>query len=310
LAWSLLRYTPLDVPARLGIARALSSARSALGSDESFACWLRRNGQGDDAIRAFWEPFVVPALNAPLDRVSASDAAFVLVTAFLGDPGAARFGWSTVPLVRIAEAAAQRLDRVHTSTPVHRFDAGKNSIDLLVGNGERRAFDAVVLALPPAQLARLLEEPGRFGVPPLDDYEARAIVDIHLWHDRGPLDFDFAALLDSPVQWIFQKAADYLCCSVSAADAYLTAPTAELAARAWSEVCAAIPALHGARLVRSAVTRNPNGTYLPRAGVRRPSVRTTLPNLALAGSWLDTGWPDTMESAVRSGIAAAAALHG
>ncbi|MGH7326942.1 MAG: hydroxysqualene dehydroxylase HpnE [Polyangiaceae bacterium] len=309
LAWSLLRYRPLGVSERLHVAGALLRMRSTRTwvADETFAAWLARNYQGPAEIRAFWKPFLVPALNVPLEEMSALDAAFVMRTAFLLDGDAARFGWSNVPLARIAEAAADRLDRVHISTPVLGLDAEIGGIALSTGTDERR-FDAVVLAVPPAQVARLLRNPQAFGIPPLDDYEPHAILDIHLWHDRGRLNFDFAALLDSPVQWIFQKESGYLCCSLSAADEFLTAPTADLVDRAWRELRDVLPILRDAQLLHSAVTRNPTATYIPRPGVLRPSARTSLPNVALAGSWIETGWPDTMESAVRSGRAAAEAI--
>ncbi|MBV8601486.1 MAG: FAD-dependent oxidoreductase [Candidatus Eremiobacteraeota bacterium] len=304
LAPSLLRYRHLPLGDRLRIAAALPRIRAALDSSEPFDRWLARHRQSEAAVRAFWRPFIVPALNAPLERIPTGEAAFVIVTAFLSEPGAARFGWSKIPLARIAEAAAATLDAVHRSTPVAAVEPGAHDVALRVGSplGERRSFDAAVLALTPHQLARL-------GFVSADDYEARAIVDIHLWHDCGALDFDFAALLDSPMQWIFQKEAGYLCCSLSAADALLTEQTATLAERGWDEVRAAFPALANARLLESAVTRNPSSTFLPKAGIRRPGVRTRFPNVTLAGAWLDTGWPDTMESAVRSGLQAASALE-
>ena len=306
LAWSLLHYRPLAPAERLGIARTLLRMRGQRTwvADESFAGWLARHGQGPAEIRAFWQPFLVPALNVSLEEMSAADAAFVLRTAFLRDGDAARFGWSSVPLARISEAAAARLDRVHVSTPILAVRAAGDEIVLQVGDESRR-FAGAVLAVPPPQVARMLGEPGAFGLESLDDYEPHAILDIHIWHDRGALDFDFAALLDSPVQWIFQKESGYLCCSLSAADEYLTAPTTALVERTWNELCAALPSLRGAQIQSSAVTRNPNATYMPKSGVRRPHGRTGVPNLVLAGSWLETGWPDTMESAVRSGLSAA-----
>jgi len=303
LAWSLLHYAPLRLGARLGIGRSLLGLRKNVADlpDETFATWLRRNGQGPDEIRAFWDPFLVPALNIPLGEMSLRDAAFVLQTAFLNDANAARFGWSTVPLARIAEAAAQRLDRVHISTPVASLELGGADVGVVLADG-RRQFDKVVLAVPPAQAARLS------GIASLDAYEPHGILDIHIWTDSASLDFDFAALLDSPVQWVFQKDCGYLCCSLSAADDFLTATTASLVERTWGELCAALPALRTAQIVQSAVTRNPTATYMPKPGVQRPHSRTEFPNLALAGSWLETGWPDTMESAVRSGLAAAEVL--
>jgi len=275
--------------------------------DMSFAAWLRMQRQGAQTIRNFWEPFMVPALNAPLERMNAAEAAFVISTAFLSSNDAARFGFSRVPLAQIMEKAATQLDRVHRSSAVLALENDGGRIVLRTSEDELR-FDAVVLAVPPRALGRLVGEPAHLGIPPLDVYEPFAIMDVHLWHDAGPLDFEFAALLDSPVQWVFQKAPGYLCCSISAADELVTKPSAEMVARAWEEVRGALPELAKARLSRGAATRNPEGTYLAMPGAARPGPRTTLPNLAIGGAWTATGWPDTMESAVRSGIAAARAL--
>ncbi len=295
--------------ARLQVAYALTKIRGAERSQESFLAWLTRHGQSAEAIRAFWEPFVVPAINASLERVSAADAAFVIVNAFLSDAGAARFGWTTIPLAHVMRPAAERADALHLSTPVFGVDVDDDdTIRLSTGNGTAR-FDAAVLAVGPAQLARLLGDPRRFGLAELARFEAKPIIDMHLWHDGGALPFDFAALIDSPVQWIFQKDRGYLCCSVSAADRYLTMETQQLTAFAWDEVRQAVPELRHATLSQSAVTRNPNATYLPEPGVVRPAQRTSRANVAIAGSWTQTGWPDTMESAVRSGREAAHALE-
>ena len=135
-------------------------------------------------------------------------------------------------------------------------------------------------------------------------------MDVHLWHDRGALGFDFAALLRSPVQWVFEKAPGYLCCSLSDAGEVVAWPEERLVELGWSAVRERMPQLAGARLVRAAATRSPDATYAAPPGVRRPGAATSAPNVTLAGAWTDTGWPDTMESAVRSGRAAAEALLG
>jgi squalene-hopene/tetraprenyl-beta-curcumene cyclase len=274
---------------------------------ETFEDWLRRNKQGSGERRAFWDPFFIPALNAPYERVAASDAMFVLQTAFLRDAGAARFGFSKVPLAHVAQAAADKLDAVHTSCAVLSVTP-TSGVTLSLSEGQTAEFDAVVLAVPPRQVARILGEPSRYGLANLDAYDPYPIVDVHLWHDAGTIGFDFAAALDSPLQWIFEKSSGYLCCSISAAQEYLHLPTHELKSLAWREVQAFLAPLKDARLLRSSVTRNPEATWLPRIGVSRASGRTSHPAVAIAGSWTQTGWPDTMESAVRSGVAAASAL--
>lgn len=303
-----LRYRHLGWAEKADVARALARVDEARRSDETFAAWLARVGQRDAAFRGFWRPFLVPALNAPLDRVSAAEAGFVLRTAFLSDAGAARLGYSKVPLARFADAAARRLDRVHLSLPVAGLEVRNDRVAVCLSGGDRVLVDAAVVAVPPPQLARLLGCPAEYGIDALDRYEPRPIVDVHLWHDRGGLGFDLAALLDSPVQWVFEKAPGYVCCSMSAADDYIRRPTEETVRLCWDEVTRAIPALRGARLLDGRATRSPEGTFLAAPDVPRPGPETRYPNVAIAGSWTGTGWPDTLESAVRSGLAAARTL--
>ena len=307
LMLSFATYKHLSLAGKLQIARALVALainpRSAR-EEMSFEEWLKQHGQGRETIRSFWEPFMVPALNAPLNRMNAAEAAFVISTAFLRDNSAARFGYSTVPLADIMERAASRLDSVHRATAIYSMQASREGVVLRTADEELR-FDAAVLAVPPRALARLLGDPAAFGVPPLDGYEPFAIMDVHLWFEGPQLPFDFAAILDSPVQWVFQKGPGYLCCSISAADDLVAKPTGDMVARAWEELQSALPGLDQARLVRGAATRVPEGTYLPAPGTVRPKAATSLANVTIAGAWTDTGWPDTMESAVRSGTAAA-----
>jgi uncharacterized protein with NAD-binding domain and iron-sulfur cluster len=178
-----------------------------------------------------------------------------------------------------------------------------------LGDANARRFDAVVLAVPPRVLAKLLGDAERFGVADLEAFDPYPIVDVHLRHDGPSIGTDFAALLDSPLQWIFEKEPGYLCCSCSAAEEYLRRPTAEIQTLAWQEVRAFLPVLGNASLTGGAVTRNPEATYLPRLGVRRPHQRTKHPAVAIAGAWTNAGgWPDTMEAAVRSGTSAARTL--
>ena len=309
---SFVGYRHLGWSSKMRVARALAQAGGAHRYGGTFAQWLARHGQTEEALNAFWRPFFVPALNAPLEEVSASDAAFVLSTAFLGDAGAARVGFTSVPLAHVAAAAAKRLDEVHLSSAVTRLEIspdGHSARGIVIGESDVRPFDAVVIAVPPPQLARIAGDPQRIGLPPLDGFKPQAIVDAHLWHDGGRVGFDFAALIDSPVQWIFEKDAGYLCASMSAADRFLTAPTDDVTRECWQEVVAAVPALRGAHLLRSALTRNPQATYAASPGQVRPGPTTSFANVTVAGSWTDTGWPDTMESAVRSGLAAARRLN-
>jgi squalene-associated FAD-dependent desaturase len=309
---SFARYPHLSLAGRLRVARALAGAmREGPAGGGTFERWLQCMGQNEETRRGFWDPFFIPALNAPFDRVGVEDALFTLRTAFLEGAGAARFGFSTVPLARFAAAAAAELDAVHLCAGVAGVATDGAGVVLTLSKGEeRRRFDAVVLAVPPRMAGKLLGDPQAYGVQNLDRYDSYPILDVHLWHDAGGAGFDFAAALDSPLQWIFEKSPGYLCCSFSSAQEHMQRPTAELQEFAWREVQGFVPALAAAKLVRSAVTRNPEATWLARVGSQRTPHRTLHPGIAVAGSWTATGWPDTMESAVRSGIGAARILQG
>lgn len=314
LAPALLRYHHLDPLSRLWVGWAFLRAGRAPRPDETFADWLQRHHQGARARKAFWDPFLVPALNAPPEDVLAEAALFVLSTAFLQDSGAARFGYALVPLGRLARAAAQGIDRVHLRTPVSALETCQGASGalrlhgLVLENGERLACGGVVLAVPPSRLERLLGRPEEYGIAGLASFRTAPIVDVHLWYETPSLGFGFAALLDSPVQWVFEKTPGYLCCSMSAAHDYVSWPGPDLVDLCHRELAAVLPELEGARLLRGAATRDRDATFVPAPGLRRPGQTTTCPQVVIAGAWTDTGWPATMESAVRSGRLAARAL--
>jgi len=303
------RYPHLTTLDRLQVGGALVAARTDVTPGGDMAAWLRRHHQSARALRAFWEPFLVPALNAPLDRVSAEMGLFVIRTAFLGDRDAARIAYLTVPLARLAEAAAARLDGVHLRQAVvglHR--EGDRVTGVKLSGGAGAACDACVIAVPPRRLGAILGDAPASGVNGLDAFAAMPIVDVHLWYDRPVLGCDFAAVLDSPVQWVFEKSPGYVCCSLSAAEDLVQRPERDLVELGRRELASVLPEAARARLVRGAATRDPEATFIPAPGVRRPGPATACSNLVIAGAWTDTGWPATIESAVRSGRTAALTL--
>lgn len=306
---ALLAHRLLGLAGRARVARAMLAARRPARGGETFGAWLRRHGQDERALAVFWEPFLVPSLNAPLDEVDAEAGRFVLTTAFLAGPDACRIGWSRVPLGRIAEAIAEGCD-VRLRAPVTgvRVEGGRVRA-IRVGDEELEA-DAVVLAVPPHQLGRLL--PPEAAVTGLDRFQTQPIVDVHLWYDAERLELgdglDFAALVSSPVQWVFRKRPGYLCCSLSAAREVVGRPEQELVELCHRELAAVLPALRGLRPLKGRATRDSQATFVPAPGLSRPGARTAVRGLVLAGAWTDTGWPATMESAVRSGRQAVDAL--
>ena len=312
LALPFLRFRALSLRSRLQVARALLAAkRPRRGEDdETFAAWLHRHGQGTQAQRVFWEPFLVPALNAPFDRVSAAAGLMVVRTALLGNRDAARIGYATVPLARFAERAAERCDEVLLRTPVTGLHVEGGELRGLLTGGAEIGVDAAVLALPPERLVRMSGVEA-LAVPGLGAFTTQPIVDVHLWYGAPHALFaglDFAAMTGSPVQWIFAKGPGYLCCSLSSAGDLVSQPEERLVALADSELRSRLPELGGATLLRGVAVRDPEATFVPAPGLRRPGPATALDNAVLAGCWTDTGWPATMEGAVRSGREAARTL--
>jgi uncharacterized protein with NAD-binding domain and iron-sulfur cluster len=191
-------------------------------------------------------------------------------------------------------------------------------------DGEDIVADAVVLAVPHEQAARLIP-PGALPAETVDGWAglgAAPIVNVHVVYDRKVMDVPFAAAVDSPVQWVFDRTrisgmhargddGQYLAISLSAADEYANMPVAELREKFVPALAELFPSARDANVTEFFVTREKRATFrgVPGTARLRPKAATSLPGLALAGSWTDTGWPDTMEGAVRSGLNAVIALH-
>lgn len=315
---ALLRYRHLDRSERsaagaamIALAARRGAARERLDNG-TFGEWLRSHGQSEHAIAAFWDIVVLATCNDRSDDVSAALAAFVFQEGVLSANDAGAIGWSLVGLSRLVDPAAEeylraRGGRVLRSRQVTHVDGGR----VVLGDGAELRADAVVLAMPPERVhavapRALAHDPG-LGVSP--------IVNVHLWYDRPITDQPVLALLDSPAQWVFSRRAmeggdghgDRVVVSISAARDELGVPRDELAAAIADELSQIVPGARGRRPVDHAVVKEARATFSPAPGQarRRPGARTPDPRIALAGAWTDTGWPATMEGAVRSGIRAA-----
>jgi squalene-associated FAD-dependent desaturase len=320
--------------------------------------WLAAHGQDDRTRRVLWDLFSISSLNVPGDDASLALAAVVVKTGLLGDAGAADIGVPALSLGELHGAAAARLlaklgASVRLSTKVAAVGpngAGGFLIRLSRGtqatadgsaadgdqpaadlgpadeaeNGEVLAADVVVLAVPHEQAARLIP-PGALPAETVDGWAglgAAPIVNLHVRYDRKVMDVPFAAAVDSPVQWVFDRTrisgmhargddGQYLAVSLSAADPYVNMSVAELRDMFVPALAELFPEARAATVTEFFVTRERRATFrqVPGTARLRPKAATALPGLALAGSWTDTGWPDTMEGAVRSGLNAVIALH-
>jgi hydroxysqualene dehydroxylase len=292
----LLRYGHLSVGERLRIPLVTARCRSARPTPgETFGSLLRRLGASDASIDRFWDVFIRPALNLRCDEVGADAGLFTVRTALLGPRANSDLILPTRPLGRMhGDAAGATLEAAGASVLT---DARVTSLDELDA-------DAIVVAVPPSESARLLGEPE----PELED---SPIVSVHLWFDRPLLESPLAALLDSDAHWVFDRGAltgsrpergQYLTVVSSGVPELLEVRGRELVERIAGQLT---DRLGAADLLWSRVSREPYATIALRPGVQRPGVETSRLNVARAGTWTDTGWPATMESAIRSGRRAA-----
>ncbi|MFP5233499.1 MAG: hydroxysqualene dehydroxylase HpnE [Acidobacteriota bacterium] len=308
--------------------------------DEPFSAWLKRTGQTERAIRHFWEPIIVGTLNDAFERCSTRYAGQVFHESFLRSAAGGRFGIPSQPLsefygqvARLAERQGARLS----------YRAGVESIEMLpsglwqatvsdgAGQVNRHTAPDLILALPFEQTARLLAtlpegSPQRERILPLlSHFTHSPITTVHLWLDREVTDLEHAALLDTRIQWMFNKtrirrreirenlASGYnLELVISASHAELEQSPKEILRSALTELAGFFPAAGQARVLKSAVLKEARATFSVTAGLDRfrPNAEAAGDHLYLAGDWTRSGWPATMEGAVRSGRLAAEALAG
>lgn len=326
LAPTLLRFPwlPLAGRVRAGLTArrigALDLADPELDA-QRFGDWLSAQGESAAAIDGFWDLFVRPTVNLPAREASLALAAKVFQTGMLTRPDGADLGYASVPLQHVhADPATIVLEkagaRIALRAKVQRLAIDATGAALQV-DGERFAADAVVLATPPDDAAALL--PLEAGIDPvsLAGLGAAPIVNLHVVFERRVLDLPFLAGIGTPLQWIFDRSAasglergQYLAVSLSAADEWIGRSAEELRAVFLPAFEALLPAARGVPVRDFFVTVEREATFrgTPGTAALRPPARTRLPRLAIAGAWTRTGWPATMEGAVRSGRAAARAV--
>jgi len=325
-----LRAAAFSFSDKLAIGRGLSAFIAGIpqDSEENFAHWLDRHGQTRRAIERFWKPVLVSALNEDPEHMSVHYAGQVIRKSLLLSPGAGRFGVPTIPLSDLYSRAINYLQtrggEVHLSAAPESFEWSDETRQWTVTAREQSfTSDAIVLALAfeglsklmpalpqnpeAAQLAKNLE---RFGHSP--------ITGIHLWFDREITDLEHAILLDATIQWLFHKSrlqkrgeqGSYIELVVSASKSLVEMQRQEIIDLALKELAEFFPAVAQAKLIKAAVVKEVRATYSirPQLDLIRPTAVSPWPHIFLAGDWVATGWPATMEGAVRSGYLAAEAV--
>ena len=305
----------LTLSEKLAIGRALLAIRreySARADLESITMqqWLEEKRQPTRAIDRFWRQVLVSAINEDLDRMAAAHAFQVFRLGFLANPEFYQMGVPAVPLARLYSTDAWRAlgsVEILSRTAAQRLViANGRASGASTSNGELQA-DFYVSAVPFERIAALAPDLAL----DLGAFEHSPITGIHLWFDRPITNLPHATLLDRTIQWMFNKSGGrYVELVVSASRSLVEMKREDVIALALSELAEFFPAVKEARLEKSRVVKEIRATFSAKPGLEahRPPSRTAIGNLFLAGDWTRSGWPATMEGAVRSGYLAAEAV--
>ena len=306
--------------------RSLAHRRNA-SSEELMSDWLKAHHQTPQAIARVWQVVLVSALSESLDRITVRDARKVFVDAFLAN----RKGWvmqiPTEPLdvlytQRVAGWLKERGVDVQFQAGVQQIAMHANHVQSVVLRDQRVIpADTVVLAVTSQAVAALLPEEvaQRTEFTQLEKLEWAPISSVHLWFDRPFLPVAHATLVDRLSQWIFDRGTmpqpdgtslSYYQVVISASRNLEGQPQSDVIQAVVRELADIWPAANQAKLVRSRIVTEHKAclSLLPGLNALRPPQKTSVSNLFLAGDWTQTGWPSTMEGAVRSGYLAAEAV--
>ena len=348
---SFAKFAPLSLADKISIGRAMltilrtSGHPSGVDSPEgiSMLAWLRQQRQTQRAIDRFWRVVLVSALDEELDQTDARFGIDVFWKAFLCNSRGYRMGVPVVPLAELYDGCRAFIEKkggeVVLRSPVRGIKIENNSVAAVrFDNDREESADAYVFAVPHDTFAELLPPEiaqADAAFRNLDKIKDSPITGVHFWFDREVTNEPFITLLDTTVQWVFNKTAlfgppasstngdaanskssatatakQYLQLVISASYDLLQKPRQEIIDLCLAEVRRALPAAREANLVKATVIKEAAATFSPQPGVDRwrPKHQTSVEKLFLAGDWTSTGWPATMEGAVRSGYLAAEAV--
>ncbi len=316
---------------KIALARAFSALMRQVSHDstESLGAWLKRHKQTQGALDRFWRLVIASALNADIESIALPYAAKVIRELFMNSPVAGSMGMSTVPLsqlyVEVQSFLEKRGATIHLNASVESASWNEAAAQWTVTTRTGDILsDFIVLALPFESTQKLLP-----NLPPSDtagilarqlaQHEHWPICSVHLWFGREITDLDHAVLLDREIHWMYNKRrlqpwragkGSYIELVQSASRTFAALPRDQAIAQALAELGEFFPHVHTAKLEKAALIKEVRATFGVPPGIdaARPTATSPWPNLFLAGDWVQTGWPSTMESAARSGHLAAEAL--
>jgi squalene-associated FAD-dependent desaturase len=312
-AGSFLKLKYLGLADKIAIARAMRAIpreRQRRGDLDriSMLDWLREKKQTPSAIERYWQQILVSAVNEDLDRMAAAHGFQVFWLGMIARSDSYEMGIPDVPLRELYdEASLSGRVRIRHRSTITGIEQSENAVTGLQVGAERRQADFYISALPFERLKPLMPQlPVEWNA-----FEHSPITGIHLWFDRSITDLPHATLLDRTIQWFFNKnEGRYVQLVVSASRSLIEMSRNEIIELAARELAEFFPMVREAQLEKAHVIKEVRATFSARPGLEelRPQSTTSLSNFFLAGDWTRSGWPATMEGAVRSGYMAAEAL--
>ena len=327
---SFLNAKAFTLADKLALARALRAMmrpQALFSSSQSLGDWLKRHKQTEGAINRFWRLVIASALNAEIDAISVPYAAKVIRELFLNSAQAGSMGMSTVPLSELYTGVPRFLAEhgggvlLNTHVEGAAWNEASEQWLICTRTGEL-VSDYVILALPFEATQKLLPHlPAEEGSEKLsrqiERYQHWPICSVHLWFDREITSLEHAVLLDREIHWMYNQSrlqtgrgGHYIELVVSATRSFAALSREAAIQQALDELTEFFPRVSDAKLLKSVLVKEMHATFGVPPGIdsARPHAVSPWPNLFLAGDWIATGWPSTMESAARSGHLAAEAL--
>ncbi len=319
-AWSFIRASFLSTREMHRITKAMCDI---VGADRTefaeitFGTWLERQRQSAAVVRKFWAPIVISACNLDPSEVSASVALHVFQEGFLAHRDAALVGVAAVPLVELYDAAEGALKSAGGELRLGCGVAKVFANHVMTTDGRRFDADAIVCAVPPERATRLAHDSLHSADPrfrQIAGIRHSPILGVHLTFDRPVLPLHSAVLVERDTQWLFRKdeAGARVHAVISAADSWLALTEDEITRRVLEDIHECFPPAREAKLLTSRPVKEKLATYAPTPDVEALRPPTLGPlgrrGVILAGDYVQTGWPATMEGATRSGYMAAAAI--
>jgi len=288
------------------------------GADRSFGDWLRSKGASEESIENLWNSILVPTLNAVADDVSLS-MGMMIVERVLLDKEGGRLGRLNCPLSKIGEKAAGFIQdhggRIKLNSQVKSVEIiGEGDHLVNLADGTTLETDVLLSAVPGHQLSKILPKWTREGFShPFWKLDWNSIINVHLFFEESVMSEEYFGYLDGSAGWVFNvnrngtDPGKHICLTISNPGCLEEIDPKELVDMVIEDLSSPLPRIGQTSLEDSLALYQPRATIrtTPKSHDLRPPQNSPFPGFFLAGDWTDTGWPSTMESAVRSGYSAA-----